>query len=101
MSRWKYKTETVTAGENSQKVRQLTAGERHQFAMATKKAKEDPSDQTDRLRMLATFGCVDPELTEADVDAMPGDLLGACVEKIMELSGLGGKKDDEKKALNS
>lgn len=94
-SRWKYKTDTVTVGENSQKVRQLTAGERRQFAESSKKVAKGEMEAGELPALVAKFGCIDPVLTQEDADSMPGDLLTACVDKIMELTGLKSKDDGE------
>lgn len=96
MSRWKYRTEDVTVGENTQRVRGMTAGERHQFANASKDVKEGKRLATDLPVMIAGFGCIEPPATKEEVEAMPSDLLNAVVDKIMEFSGMG--KGDEKKA---
>ena len=95
MSRWKYKTATVTVGENSQEVRQLTHNERLEFAAQSKKIKADQGDANAILTTVLKFGCVG--LTDEDVKGMPPDLADACVEKIMALSGLEDDKPGEKK----
>lgn len=94
MSRWAYKTETVTVGGNSQKVRQMTAGERQKFAQFSKDQKAGKADNNDLPALIAGFGCVDPAVTKEELADMPADLLDAVVAKIMELTGF---KDDEKK----
>lgn len=95
MSRWKYRTETVTVGSNSQNVRQLTAGERKTFAATSKEIKAGTADANDLPALIAGFGCVDPQVTKEELAEMPTDLLDAVVAKIMELTGFEG--DDEKK----
>lgn len=94
MSRWKYKVETVTVGENSQKVRQMTTQERKQFAQASKEIKNGERRADELPGMIAEFGCTDPQLMPEEIADMPADLLDACVSKIMDLSGF---KDEEKK----
>lgn len=98
MSRWKYKTAEVTVGENTQKVRGLTVGERKKFAIASMEIKAGNRPATDLPGMIVGFGCIDPSLTKEDVEAMPSDLLDAAVSKIMSLTGF---KDEEKKDLAS
>lgn len=100
MSRWKYRTESVTVDENTVTVRGLTAGERTQFAETSKKVKEakaagttDPAAAMSVPRMVAKFGIVaNPPLTDDDLTTMPGDLLDAAVTKILELSGVKSEK---------
>lgn len=96
MSRWKYKTELVTVGENSQKVRMLTAGERKAFADASQKIQKGEFDKNSLPGMVVKFGAIEPELTDDDVASMPPDLQEACVTKILQLTGI-GKADGEKK----
>lgn len=93
-ARWKYRTEKVTVDENTVTVRGLTAGERIKFAEFQKERKEKGLPATDITRRVAQFGVIDPQLEAADLETMPGDLLDAVVQKIMELSGV--KSDDEK-----
>lgn len=95
MSRWTYRTETVTVGANSQNVRQMTAGERKQFAIASRDIKAGKGEANDLPALIAGFGCVDPKVTKEELAEMPSDLLDAVVAKIMELTGFEG--DDEKK----
>jgi hypothetical protein len=100
VSRWKYRTETVTVDENSVTVRGLTAGERTQFAETSKRVKDakaagnvDPGAAMNVPRMVAKFGIVaNPPLTDDDLTSMPGDLLDAAVTKILELSGVKAEK---------
>lgn len=94
MSRWKYRTEDVTVGENTQKVRGMTQGERTQFAQASADIKEGKRKATELPNLIAGFGCIDPKATPEDIVDMPSDLLDAVVSAIMRLSGF---KDDEKK----
>lgn len=104
MSRWQYKTETVSVGGNTQIVRQLTTGEVRKFAEVSKQNKtaENPAQKVDTLSMILKFGCHEPQASDDDVNDMPPELSEACVHAIMKLSGLG---DDEKKdataSLNS
>jgi hypothetical protein len=103
-SRWKYRTATVTVGENSQTVRMLTAGERRQFAEMNAKKKAGEVTGIDMANAVLVFGTVDPKLTVEEIDAMPPDLYEACTVKIMELTGLrdakpeAGAEGQEKKA---
>jgi hypothetical protein len=96
VSRWAYKTDTVTVGSNTQKVRQMTAGERKQFAEFSRAVKDGKAVSNDLPVLIASFGCVDPTVTKEELADMPTDLLDAVVSKIMELTGF--KDDDEKKA---
>lgn len=95
MSRWKYPLELVTVGDNAQNVRKLTAGERKAFALASRDIKAGKMEATELPFLLASFACVEPSLTKVDAEGMPPDLLDACVEKILELSGMRGKEPDE------
>lgn len=96
---WKYKTETVAVGGNSQDVREFTAGEMGQINAMTVKAKEaGQTDPMERVRQSVVFGATNPARTAEDVAAMPFQLLTACSAKIFELSGLGGEEEAEKKA---
>jgi len=100
VSRWKYRTETVTVDENTVIVRGLTAGERTHFMETSKKIKEakaagttDTAAAMSVPRMVAKFGIVtDPTLSDEDLTTMPGDLLDAAVTKILELSGVKSEK---------
>jgi hypothetical protein len=98
VSRWKLKQDTVTVGENSVVVRQLTAGERRQFVELGKKTEVPPME---RLAKLVEW-CALPQLTKEELDQMPPELQDAAVSKVMELSGLGkpeaGEEGGEKKA---
>lgn len=100
MSRWKYKQATVTAGENSQTVRQLTAEERGWVAGARAKLGDPKTADKEALvkiqQEVVRKASVNPELSEQDVAEMPGDLLDACASKVMELTlGPDWNKDDE------
>lgn len=103
MSRWKYRTEKVTVDENTVTVRGLTAGERQRFAEVSKSRKaardanQDPGDPLAVPKLVAKFGVIDPALSDEELEAMPGDLLDAAVNKILELSGVKGDEKDEKK----
>ena len=83
----------VTVGENSVEVRQLTVKERLQFAEASKAIKEGKLERIELPKMVLRAGI--SGLTEQEAEDMPADLVDAAVNKILELSGLGG--DDEKK----
>lgn len=93
VGRWKHRTATVTAGENSQKVRGLTAGEREAFIESNKKRVAGEITGGEAARGIIVAGCVDPPVIDAEAATMPSDLHDACVAKILELSGL---KDDDK-----
>lgn len=90
MSRWKYRTETVTVGENSVEVRQFTQRERGEFASNSKKIKDGGLQPMELPPLVIKFGTT---LTEDEIAEMPPELADACVRKIMDLSGLGD--DDE------
>lgn len=94
MSRWKHKQETVTVGENSIVVRQLTAGERREFIELGKKADLAPMTKTAKM----VEWCSVPKLSAEEIDDMPPELQDAAVAKIMQLSGLDKGDDPEKKA---
>lgn len=96
MSRWKHKTETVTVDENTQEVRGMTAGERKQFAEASKEIKDGKRSPATLPYLIAGFCAVNPAVTPEDIEAMPSDLLDAIVSKAMLLSGF---KDKQKKDL--
>lgn len=98
MGRWNYKTETVAVGDNSVKVRGMTAGERAHFAEASAEIKKGERKATDLPLMIASFGCVDPAQSVEETREMPSDLLDATVKAIMRLSGF--KEDEEKKAFD-
>lgn len=90
-SRWKHKTEEVVDGENRQKVRGLTAGEREKFIELNRKAKAGELQPMGVAREVVKFACVDPEVSAEDVESMPIELFDKCVKKIMELTGLDGE----------
>lgn len=95
-SRWKYKQELVTVGENSQTVRQLTAGERTTIMGKRSKLKEgDAEGQANLQRDIVTMAAIDPPVTADEVTSMPTDLLDACAAKVMDLTN--GPEGDEKK----
>ena len=106
MSRWKYRTDTVSVGDNRQDVRQLTAGERKEFVELSREIKEGKKPQMDLPPFIIKAGAINPACSDDDVASMPTELADACVRKIMELTGLRyGAADDadspEKKELNS
>lgn len=104
-SRWSYKTAIVTVEGNKQEVRELTAGERATFAATSAKVKANEMQASDVPSLIVGMGCQNPKLTAEEIAAMPPALLDACVEKIMELTGLRDRKDEEgtgeKKAATS
>ena len=100
MPKWKYKEADVTVGENTQRVRQLTADERRQFAENAKKRKEEgktseASGASEMMQKLVEWASM-PPLSKDDVASMPAELLDACTSKILDLSGLGDKGDEKK-----
>lgn len=95
MSRWTYRTHDVTVGDNTQKVRSLTAGERKQFAAISSEIKSGKKNANELPAMIAGFGCIEPKLSDDELETMPPDLMDACVAKIMELTGF---KEDEPEA---
>jgi len=88
VSRWKYPVEKVTVGENSQNVRKLTSGERRDFIATSKKIGTGEMQPADLPFFVCKMACVDPPLTDEDAVAMPPELMDACVNKIMTLSGM-------------
>lgn len=84
MSRWTYKTHDVTVGGNTQKVRQLTFGEQKKY-LETWKAGDQPHALPG---IIVGFGAIEPSATPEDIESMPPDLLKACFEKILELTGV-------------
>jgi len=90
--RWKYKTDTVTVGENSVVVRQLTVRERLQFANASKAVKEGKLEPIELPKVVLQAGI--EGLSDQESLDMPADLVDAAVNRILELSGI----RDEKKA---
>lgn len=94
MSRWKYRTETVTVGDNSQTVRQLTSGELRQVLDLRTKVMGDGGNPMDLVALVVRLGATNPGLSETDVAEMPQDLQNACREKIMDLSGMGDEKKE-------
>lgn len=92
-SRWKFKTETVTAGDNSVVVRGLTVGERTQFIQAGKEhraAKGLPEElaKSAALSALLVRSGITPAMSEDEVAAMPPELFDKAADVIMQLSGL-------------
>jgi hypothetical protein len=99
VSRWKYRTATVTVGENSIEVRQFTTEERRQFHELHKAARESGSGLLGLQKQVMMWTVITaPALTEEDARTMPPELTDAAVEKVMELSGLAADETDEKKA---
>lgn len=92
-SRWKFTSVKVTVDGNSQHVRKFTAGERKAFALKSKEIKAGKFDANDLPMFIVSLASVEPTLTAEEAEGMPPDLLDACVQKIMELSGF--KDDDE------
>lgn len=92
--RWKLKQATVTEGDNSVVVRQLTTAERREFIELGKNADVKPLEKTTKI----VEWCTVPKLSREDIDAMPPELHDAAVEKVMELSGL-KMTDAEKKEM--
>lgn len=95
-ARWKYRCEKVTVDENTVTVRGLTAGERVAFAETSKKVKAGEVPATAIPHQVVKAGCMDG-LSDENVTSMPGDLLDAACRKILELSGVKGGADEEKK----
>ena len=91
-SRWKLKQATVTVGENSIDVRQLSAKERRDF-VDLKGTELKPLERTAKL----VEWCAVPKLSKEELDDMPPELQDAAIAKVLELSGLGRMADDEKK----
>jgi hypothetical protein len=88
LSRWKYKTEKVTVGENSQTVRMMTAGDQAAFGALSKKIQAGAVDKNEISFLVVRLTSIDPTLTEEEARDMPPELLMACVSKAMELSGM-------------
>jgi hypothetical protein len=95
VSRWKYKTATVTVDDNSVEVRQFTQNERAEFAATSKKTKDGELQAMDLPPMVIRYGTT---LTPEEIAEMPPELADACVRKIMELSGL--SDDDDAPAVD-
>jgi hypothetical protein len=93
MSRWTYKTHAVTVGGNTQKVRQLTWGEQKKY-LETWKAGDKPNELPG---IIVGFGAIEPAATPEDIESMPPDLMKACFQKILELTGVdvSDKADDD------
>lgn len=98
MSRWSYPTETVTVGKNSQTVRCLTAKERREFSKLGQQIRDNKIEAGQLPEIVVKWGAINPELSEEDVQTMPIDLLDACRDKIMLLTGF-GEDSEEKKEL--
>jgi hypothetical protein len=94
-SRWKHRIETVTVGENSQRVRGLTAGECNQYIELNKKAKAGEISPMQMAQKVVAMACVEPTMSEQEVADMPGELFAAVTQKVLELAGYSG--DEEKK----
>lgn len=94
MSRWKYATATVKAGENAASVRQLSAGERARFAHLAAEPRKDAGAAVGMMIDLVVMGSIE-SLSREEVEQMPGQLLELAAQKILELSGL--KEDEAKK----
>lgn len=99
MSRWCHETQTVTVGRNSQEVRGLTAGELAIVEQAKEVMAAGNRPTSDLPFVVATFGCVNPTVSDEDARSMPPKLLGAIVEQIMSLTA--GPKAEEKKTTDS
>jgi hypothetical protein len=98
MSRWKYRTATVTVGENSQDVRQLTAGERKALTDVGAKIKAAVMLNADVPLLIASFGCINPAVSIDEAHQMPPDLLDAVCSKIFELTNIANPGEEKKTA---
>lgn len=97
MSRWTTKTEKVTVGENSVKVRGMTHDERQEMFRRSKAAKTGEGDALAVQSYVLKTGCIgEPAYSDQDISDMPAELSDAAGEKILELSGI--KAEKEKKA---
>lgn len=94
-NRWKFPVFTVEEGENKQDVRKLTAGERRDFMLTSKKIAKGEMEAADLPFFIAKCGCTNPTITEEEARDMPPDLLDACVRKITELSGMRSPVGDD------
>ena len=92
MSRWTYKKATVTEGDNTLEVRQLTQKERGEFAEASRKIKAGEMKAQDLPPLILKFAALGG-LSAEEIDEMPPELADAGVRKIMELSGMNSSKD--------
>lgn len=102
MSGWSYQTATVTVGENSQAVRQLTVSERREFSKSSERIKAGELTARDLPEIVARFGCINPVRSSEEVGSMPPELFDACVAKILELTGMKAEPEsDEKKDPSS
>lgn len=97
MSRWSYPTETVTVGKNSQDVRGMTAKQRREFAGLSKRIASGEVESAQIPEFVVQWGAVNPPLSMEDVQDMPAELIDACRETIMKLTGF--SDEDEKKEV--
>lgn len=98
MSRWKYRAETITVGDNVVTVRELTAGERAEFMKLHKATKETGGSPLEvQAKVLRWAITMPPDLTDEDVNAMPPELSDKAIETVLRLSGLATAEVDEKK----
>lgn len=96
MSRWSYPVEVVTVGNNSQSVRCLTARERREFSGLGAKVKSGEIVAAAIPEYVVQWGAINPVLSMEEVQDMPTDLIDACREKIMELTGFRDEEDEKK-----
>jgi hypothetical protein len=95
VSRWTYPTFDVVVGSNKQQVRCLTARERREFSGLGAKVRDKEIFAAQIPEFVVQWGAINPTLSMEEVQDMPTDLIDACREKIMELTGF--RDDDEKK----
>jgi hypothetical protein len=82
MSRFKLKEATLTIRDTEVRVRELTQAQRGEWFAAT------VADKRRAAPLIASMGTVDPQMTEEEAAAEPGEVIEEIVEKIMEISGL-------------
>lgn len=92
--RWKYKTQEVKVGDNSQTVREMTHRDYQDFFKKSKDVKAGNGTMLEVMVFVVSRGCVNPEATVEDVEQMPTDLVAACSTAILKLSGV--ESSDEK-----
>lgn len=91
MSKFKLKEVTLTIRDMEVRVRELTQKERNDFVHRA---------ADDRFRgpaILASLGCVDPQMTEEEWADEPSEVVEAVVSQVMELSGMKKKEGDPEK----
>jgi hypothetical protein len=88
--KFKLKEATITVRDEQITVRELTHGQRSEWVKVAE------ADRYNGPLMLVSLGCVAPTFTKEEALELPSDVVETIVAKVLEISGMGPKKDTKK-----